>query len=247
MLYGISRYAKESEVGLATMPQSPNPPAPPLAQRVLEAMHPVCSHDLPNQVVALQSLLQLFAWDEAANLSPQGREYFERLQSVAGKTVAYVQFLKEMARLARQTPQIESLRVPHLVAEVSAEVQRLHPDHVWTWQCRLDVEDVRADRRLVHKGLLHFLRVPVLLGLGATTIEMHTAAQPGHVAWNIAASPASGAAPACSEAALLEKRLELMLAQAYWAAADIVCRPVEGPAAGVTKVSLVVPNRPSHG
>src|SRR6266542_6419629 len=75
--YGRSHRFQESEVGLALVPATPNSTNAARASRLLEALHPVCSHDLPNQIVALQSLLQLFSWDEADHLTPQGREYFD--------------------------------------------------------------------------------------------------------------------------------------------------------------------------
>src|SRR5262245_42536292 len=93
-----------------------------LRKRLLDAMRPVCSHDLPNQAVALQSLLQLFTWDEVDQLSPQGREYFERLQSIANKTFALSQYLKELARLAHYEPRDERLTFASVVDDLRAEI-----------------------------------------------------------------------------------------------------------------------------
>ena len=107
-------------------------------------MRPVCSHDLPNQAVALQSLLQLFAWDEAAQLSPQGREYFERLQSIANKTFALSQHLKELARLARYEPRSERLTFAVVADDVRAETQRADPECRWTWQRRWGHDSFRG-------------------------------------------------------------------------------------------------------
>ena len=47
--------------------------APTQAERLLKEMHAVCSHDLPNQMVALQGLLQLLSQEESANLGNEGR------------------------------------------------------------------------------------------------------------------------------------------------------------------------------
>src|SRR6266542_384953 len=51
------------------------------AERLLRSMHKVFSHDLPNQMVVLQSLLQLLRQEEAQNLTDDGREYVRRLQN----------------------------------------------------------------------------------------------------------------------------------------------------------------------
>ena len=49
-----------------------------------------------------------------------------------------------------------------------------------------------------------------------------------------------------TEAVLIEQRLALALAQEYLAATNIACRPVEGLAAGVISMSLLIPDRPLH-
>src|SRR5687768_4742282 len=70
------------------------------ARHVLGRMHKAFSHDLPNQMVALQSLLHLLEVGEAGRLSPDGQECVARLHNVARKAAAMVRFLKEMGRLA---------------------------------------------------------------------------------------------------------------------------------------------------
>lgn len=229
------------------------------AQRLLEAMRPVCSHDLPNQVVALQSLLQLFLWDEAAQLSSQGREYFERLQSIAGKTMALAQHLKELARLQRYQPRGECLTFASVVDELRAEMQRSDPDCRWTWQSRWRQETFRADRHLVQQALLQLLRgARAALAAPALIVDMATAATAGeHIEWTIAALPGEGSAPAPAQAAapaserrggdVNDQRLAWTLAQEYLAAAGIVCRAEAAPAPGAAAFTLIIPNRSPHG
>lgn len=231
------------------------------AQRLLEAMRPVCSHDLPNQVVALQSLLQLFLWDEAAQLSPQGREYFERLQSIAGKTMALAQHLKELARLQRYQPRGECLTFASVVDDLRAEMQRSDPDCRWTWQSRWRQETFRADRHLVQQALLQLLRgARAALAAPALIVDMATAGTAGeHIEWTIAALPGEGPAPAQAPAQaaapaserrggdMNEQRLAWTLAQEYLAAAGIVCRADAAPAPGAAAFTLIIPNRSPHG
>ena len=50
-----------------------------VSDHLLRAMHKVFSHDLPNQMVVLQSLLHLLDQEESARLSDKGREYVRRL------------------------------------------------------------------------------------------------------------------------------------------------------------------------
>lgn len=224
-------------------------------------MRPVCSHDLPNQAVALQSLLQLFAWDEAAQLSPQGREYFERLQSIANKTLALTQYLKELARLQRYQPRDERLTFASVVDDLRAEVQRAEPDCRWTWQCRWRLDGFRADRRLVQQALVQLLR-GARAGLAgqAPLVDMEaTAGADEHIEWTIAvlpaqaspgqASPGQSSPPAAERrgADVNEQRLAFNLAQEYLAATGIVCRDGPVPAPGAVAFTLVIPNRSPHG
>src|SRR6266446_5901695 len=71
------------------------------AERLLAAMHKVFSHDLPNQLVVVQSLLSLLQLEDEANLSQDGKEHLARLRGAAGRAGLLVDFLKEMARLSR--------------------------------------------------------------------------------------------------------------------------------------------------
>jgi hypothetical protein len=223
-------------------------PSPTRAQRLLDALHPVCSHDLPNQAVALQSLLQLFEWDEAQHLTPQGLEYFGRLQSIAGKTFALAQFLRELVRVNRHTVQPDKLVFATFAEELQAEARRTLPEHACTWECRWQVESARADQRLAFQGMMHLVRGLLSGNPSAVMLRMHTAWQEDHVAWTVTARPHGPplAAPRPLEAGLGE-RLEFALAQEKLAAADIVCRPAGSIAPGATEFLFLLPARTSHG
>jgi light-regulated signal transduction histidine kinase (bacteriophytochrome) len=210
-------------------------------------MHPVCSHDLPNQVVALQSLLQLFAWDEAEHLTAQGREHYSRLRSIAAKTFAHVQFLREIVRLQRHVPERAKVTFAQIHDDIRAEVQQRFSEATWQWDVQWDVERLVADRRLVQQGVVQLLRGACGVGPATWRIRMQTTTRNDCVEWTIAAHPQGDTTPPASEAALLEQRLALALAQEYLAATDIACRPAEGSAPGATVFSLTLPNRLSHG
>jgi len=213
----------------------------------MAAIHPVCSHDLPNQVVALQSLLQLFEWDEADHMTEQGREHFSRLRSIAAKTFAHVQFLREIARLQRHVPERARLTFAQVHDDVRAEIQQRLSESTWQWDVQWNVERLVADRRLVQLGVMQLLRGACGAGPATWRIGMHTASKNDGVEWTIAARLQGDATPAASEAALLEQRLALVLAREYLAATDIACRPAEGSAPGATVFSLTLANRLTHG
>jgi light-regulated signal transduction histidine kinase (bacteriophytochrome) len=140
---------------------------PARAERILRGMHKVYSHDLPNQLVVLQSLLQLLQMEELDRLSPDGREYVERLTSAARTTGSMVRFLKEMGRLHGYQPQLEDITLSVLGRELSAELNQMCPRvslaYEWDWQ----VPTVRADYRPFSQAILALLqaRIDVLPGL----------------------------------------------------------------------------------
>ncbi|MCI0683981.1 MAG: hypothetical protein L0Y71_17880 [Gemmataceae bacterium] len=226
------------------------------ALRLLEAMRPVCSHDLPNQAVALQSLLQLFAWDESAQWSPQGREYFDRLQSIAGKTMALSQYLKELARLARYEPRHERLTFADIVEDVRVEIQQGDPDCRRSWHCAWRADEFRGDRRLVQQGLRQLMQLARCSLSGNLAIRMESSDCADRLEWAIVAIPDPAAAPAERGGVVergagerrgadgCEPRLALALAQEYLAATGIDCRTGLAPAPGGLAFTLVIPKRP---
>ena len=210
-------------------------------------MHPVCSHDLPNQIVALQSLLQFFALDEAEHLTPQGREYFQRLQSITGKTQLFVQYLKELARLQRQEARPEALTIAQFADDVRADVRRRFPDQDWKWQGAGPTEKIWTDRRLLQQGVIHLLHAAIGSAPGTGEIALAAICQPDVVQLTVVVKAAAATASPLGDAEAIERRLAFALAQEYLAAAETVCRPVEGPAAGATTFALEIPSRSPHG
>src|ERR1700710_810382 len=91
------------------------------AEHLLAAIHPVCSHDLPNQMVSLHSLLHLVEMEEVDRLSNDGREYLHRLHHVAEKTAKLVDFLKESVRLVSYVPKPSRVDLRELLEELRAE------------------------------------------------------------------------------------------------------------------------------
>src|SRR5947209_2331068 len=88
------------------------------ADRLLRRMHPVFSHDLPNQVVALQSLLQMLEMEEADRLGAEGREYLGRLHRVGRKISGLARFLKEVGRLHGYQRRLDMVSLAVLVRDV---------------------------------------------------------------------------------------------------------------------------------
>lgn len=127
------------------------------AERLVAAMHATCSHDLPNQILALQSLINLMEMDAVIPAGAAGHEYLTRLKAVAEKTAGMSDFLKAMLRLARYTPQPRTLAVLELFRELIAEAKSAF-DMPLAWDVRGLSGNVWADRSLVYPSLGDLLR-----------------------------------------------------------------------------------------
>ncbi len=96
------------------LPDSENEDDPNRAKQLLAAMHDVCSHDLPNQLVIVQALANLLETEEKNSLSQPAQEYVTRLIAAAKRAGVMVQFLKDMARIQRLQEPIETIELAHL-------------------------------------------------------------------------------------------------------------------------------------
>jgi hypothetical protein len=134
-----------------------NAPPKSSAERLVAAMHAVCSHDLPNQILSLQSLINLIDMDAVIPAGAAGHEYLTRLKKVTEKTVAMSDFLKAMVRLASHTPQPCALTVHELFRELVAEAKSAL-DVPLAWDVRKLSGNVWADRDLVYSSLGDLLR-----------------------------------------------------------------------------------------
>jgi hypothetical protein len=162
------------------MTHDPSPPdaAGERAVRLLQQMHRVLSHDLPNQLVALQSLLQMLDMEDLAGLSPDAREYVRRLGSAAGKAGAMVRFLKEMARLHDYEPRAESFNLAVITPDVCSDVEIAFPETAFECRIRCDACRVHGDPRLIRLAVVEVLRY--LVGLvSAVRVAVTLEAEPG--------------------------------------------------------------------
>src|SRR5438094_10253573 len=100
----------------------------PRAERLLAAMHKVFSHDLRNQLVVVQSLISLLELEETPHLTQDGKEHLTRLKGAAARAGVMVDFLKEMARLARASEASEDIRLTALAREIKGELSHLYAD-----------------------------------------------------------------------------------------------------------------------
>jgi light-regulated signal transduction histidine kinase (bacteriophytochrome) len=211
------------------------------SDRLLRSMHRVFSHDLPNQMVALQSLLQLLSAEEADHLTKDGREYIRRLHSATQRACEQVRFLKEMGRINICTAKAESFALSTLARELQGEMQQKHPHTEFTFEWHWETPAVTGDGRslrLALSELLHALMGPDAkqCHVSATSrsqadkIMLSFQLKERHVAWTARA---------------LDQRMEIVLAR-EWLALSAASLEVTLPADGTARFLISIPNRSSH-
>jgi hypothetical protein len=128
------------------------------ADRLLAKMHRVLSHDLPNQIVALQSLVQLLEMEQADRLTDDGRDCLERVQRVARKTSGLARFLRELARLNTGSPRVVPVVLGALEREIRLELHQQIP--TGTMQCCVtgDSEPFPAEPRRLVLAIVEIVR-----------------------------------------------------------------------------------------
>lgn len=214
------------------------------ADRLLEQMRQVCSHDLPNQLVVLQSLLKLLTLEESADLGAEGREYVRRLQNATRHASAMVRFLKEMGTLKTRVARLESIALVQLARELQGGLQHLYPERrfafAWDWR----VPAIVGDARLYVQAILE-----VFAGLshaGAQQCRLSASAREHadmielafHIEERLHAE--ADAAPARPRA--LEERMEIILAREWLALCGAGIEMLSAEAAEA-RFLLIVPNR----
>lgn len=202
-------------------------PSSDRADRLLRAMHKVFSHDLPNQLVVVQSLAGLMELEESDRLSPQAREYLGRLTGATQRAGKLVHFLKQMARLNTLDEPVELVYLDHLAHELQAELHQSFPDHVLAFEIQWNVPVIAAGRRSLHQALLEILRCGIdCCRTRAPRVRLHSKPHEGAAVLDLRVScvgnsPLLAAAPIRHDRAASENRIELVLARellANWGA-----------------------------
>jgi light-regulated signal transduction histidine kinase (bacteriophytochrome) len=138
----------------ATTPCDPLTEPVMRSERILRSMHKVFSHDLPNQMVALQGLLELLSSEEAHRLSEDGREYVRRLQNATQRATEMVRFLKEMERVHTSETKVEPVALQSFARELRGGLQQKFPGKTFEFHWDWRVSVVQTDVRVLLNGVL---------------------------------------------------------------------------------------------
>jgi signal transduction histidine kinase len=97
----------------------------PAAQRVLESLRRVLSHDLPNHLVTVQGLAQMLEMDEQDRLSADGRDYLQRLSGAAHRAHTLIRALADLAEIGLRGGSIETVSLGEVIREAAAAAKHL--------------------------------------------------------------------------------------------------------------------------
>jgi signal transduction histidine kinase len=98
--------------------QSTNSQESSRVHRLFSACQRGLNHDLTNQLVALQGLLQLLEMDESERLSTTGKEYLKRLKGVGHRTLHLARTLRDLIRLVGAPARAEIVPLPQVVDDL---------------------------------------------------------------------------------------------------------------------------------
>jgi len=221
-------------------------PRPARAERLLMGMYKVFSHDLPNQLVVIQSLVSLLELEEKDRLSAEAQEYLTRLTGATRRAGAMVQFLKQMARLNSSQEAAEKIGLVNLGRELQTELKTLFPEHSLVHEMHWDVPMVRFGRRSLHDAVLEVIRCGIqCCKTNELRVHLGSRARAEATLVDVAVGvtePYSGR----HEALSVDTRLDLRLARellAGWGGALELITPAEGTYA----FTLVIPSAPEAG
>jgi signal transduction histidine kinase len=216
---------------------------PERSARLLHAMHSVCSHDLPNRMVALRSLVHLIKMDGGDSLSPDLADMFDRLAGALDRTNHLVEFLKEMSRLNRCTPKDEPVRLASMAAEWRAELRGRLPQRDVDWQFHAAGDAFRTDRRLLHQAVVALLLLgSELMPHSRISTQVRGTVHEGRVYLTVRVH---GSEPLLSPAPMVENRVEYALAAETLGVLGGTLECTAEPQ-GVA-FALTIPSSPHHG
>jgi len=204
-------------------------------------MHQVIRHDLPNQMVALQSLLQFLSAEEANRLSDDGQEYVRRLQSATLRTSEMVRFLKQMEQMKAFAPRVEEIQLNTLSRELQGELQRLQPEKQFHFDWHWHNPTIVADSRTFLQALL---RIFTALTNGAESrCEIRARSERRRSATELFFEIDEESSSAKNQSQhSLEQSLDLILAREWLALSDSVVE-VLPPTGGRVVFRILVNNR----
>jgi hypothetical protein len=219
------------------------------SDRIWQNTHKVVRHDLPNQIVALQSLLALLKTEEASRLSSDGQEYLRRLTNATQRASDMVRFLKEMSRIDGKTARIEAIALDSLARELQGELLQQHAKIEFVFEWQWQTPTLTADRATFLRAVVELFRC-FLSGRGgrcrvsaasqrvAEGVGLEFIVEDGSMSLEGGVTPT----PLRWNQHAIEQCTEIILAREWLALSDASVEVIV-PGGGGVRFSMLVPNR----
>jgi signal transduction histidine kinase len=146
------------------------------AERILTCFQKSLGHDLPNQLVALQGVLQVLELEEGSRLSAEGRDYLKRLGDISRRLRETITTLRAIGRAAAETGPAEEVSLTELAREAAAEVKQLLPGRAITYHLRFQGTAVKTYRRPLQRAVVELVRA--LTQDAAEPVHVHLGSRP---------------------------------------------------------------------
>jgi signal transduction histidine kinase len=130
---------------------------------VLACLQKALGHELPNQLVAAQGLLQLLETEEGHCLEPEGRDYLGRARAALKRSHGLVAALADVVRATRSLEGAQPLIVAEVVQEIEAEVKRTFADRAIAFQSDILLPVLNAPPRAFRQVLSLVVRHAIQL------------------------------------------------------------------------------------
>lgn len=144
------------------------------ADRLLRDMHKLCCHDLPNQVVIAQTLVELLAEDEADRLSEDGLEYVRRLKNSLGAANEMTRVLRELVKLSAYEAAITQIEWAILTRDWRSKIAARFAEFAIATNCTWGVSTALGDARALTHVVLEFVGLVRPVDSDRLGIELHT-------------------------------------------------------------------------
>jgi signal transduction histidine kinase len=128
------------------------------AEQLLACFRQAVGHDLPNQLIAIQGLLNILALEETERLSPDGQEYLQRLLAATERAHALVSSLAELGRIRSNNQRPEMLSLKEVAQEVAARLNHLYSGRTIEYDWPEPAFHLEVPRLALEQVLLHLMR-----------------------------------------------------------------------------------------
>jgi signal transduction histidine kinase len=127
-------------------------------ERWVACVRTALNHELPNQLVAVQGLIRLLELEAQDQLSPEGREYLQRLAAAARRAHELVRTLAEIGQIDKREESREPVPLDEAAREAAMTLKKLFPEVVFEYHFPDPVPAPTLSRSALIQVLVQLLR-----------------------------------------------------------------------------------------